>query len=34
MKPWFLVVFIAGLGFFIGVVIYIIDVLTLATRKA
>jgi nitric oxide reductase subunit B len=33
MRPWFLVVFIAGLGFFTGVVIYIIDVLTLATKK-
>ncbi len=33
MKPWFLVVFFAGLGFLIGVVIYIIDVLKIATHK-
>jgi nitric oxide reductase subunit B len=34
MRPWFKAVFFAGLGFFIGVVIYITDVLILATRKA
>jgi len=34
MRPWFIAVFIGGLGFFIGVVIYIIDVLSLATKKS
>ena len=33
MKPWFIAVFIAGLGFFIGVILYVIDVLKLATQK-
>lgn len=33
MKPWFMVVFFAGIGFFIGVVIYIIDVLKIITQK-
>jgi hypothetical protein len=33
MRPWFKAVFFAGLGFFIGVIVYIIDVLTLAMRK-
>jgi nitric oxide reductase subunit B len=34
MKPWFMGVFFAGLGFFIGVLIYIVDVLQLATKKS
>ncbi|MBM4309027.1 MAG: nitric-oxide reductase [Deltaproteobacteria bacterium] len=33
MKPWFFAVFIAGLGFFVGVLLYIIDVLKIATKK-
>jgi hypothetical protein len=33
MRPWFMAVFFGGLGFFIGVIIYIIDVLKLATIK-
>jgi hypothetical protein len=33
MRPWFMVVFIGGLGLFTGVIIYIIDILTLATKK-
>jgi nitric oxide reductase subunit B len=34
MKPWFIAVFIAGLGFFIGVILYVIDVLSLAMKKS
>jgi nitric oxide reductase subunit B len=34
MKPWFIAVFIAGLGFFAGVILYIIDVLSLAMKKS
>jgi nitric oxide reductase subunit B len=34
MKPWFIAVFIAGLGFFIGVILYIVDVLKMATQKS
>jgi nitric oxide reductase subunit B len=34
MRPWFIAVFIGGLGFFIGVLIYIIDVLSLAMKKS
>jgi nitric oxide reductase subunit B len=33
MRPWFMVVLFGGLGLFIGVIIYIIDVLKLATKK-
>jgi len=33
MRPWFMAVFFGGLGFFIGVVIYIVDVLSLAMKK-
>jgi hypothetical protein len=33
MKPWFKVVFFGGLGFFIGVLIYIFDVLKLAATQ-
>jgi nitric oxide reductase subunit B len=33
MRPWFMIVFFTGIGFFIGVVIYIIDVLSLAMGK-
>ena len=33
MRPWFMVVLLGGLGLFTGVMIYIIDVLTLACRK-
>ena len=33
MRPWFMAVFFGGLGFFIGVIIYIIDVLQMATRR-
>ena len=34
MRPWFIVVLLGGLGLFIGVIIYIVDVLTLATKKS
>jgi nitric oxide reductase subunit B len=34
MRPWFMAVFFSGLGFFIGVIIYIVDVLKLATQKS
>jgi hypothetical protein len=34
MRPWFIAVFFSGLAFFIGVIIYIYDVLALATKKA
>jgi nitric oxide reductase subunit B len=34
MRPWFMAVFFSGLAFFVGVIIYIYDVLTLATKKA
>lgn len=34
MKPWFLVVFFSGLGFLMGVVIYIVDVLKIVTHKS
>lgn len=33
MKPWFIAVFIGGLGFFVGVILYIVDVLKIATHK-
>jgi nitric oxide reductase subunit B len=33
MRPWFIAVFFGGIGLFIGVIIYIVDVLTLASRK-
>lgn len=33
MRPWFIAVLVGGLGFFIGVVIYIVDVLKIATHK-
>jgi nitric oxide reductase subunit B len=33
MKPWFKVVFFGGLGFFIGVLIYIFDILKLAATQ-
>jgi len=33
MKPWFMLVFFAGIGFTVGVVLYIIDVLKIATAK-
>jgi nitric oxide reductase subunit B len=33
MRPWFIVVFLGGLGLFTGVIIYIIDVLQMATRR-
>jgi nitric oxide reductase subunit B len=33
MRPWFMAVFFSGLGFFVGVIIYIVDVLTLVTQK-
>ena len=33
MRPWFMVVFFGGLGLFIGVIIYVTDVLKLASRK-
>jgi len=33
MKPWFKAVFFGGLGFFIGVLIYIYDIIKLATTK-
>jgi nitric oxide reductase subunit B len=34
MRPWFMVVLFGGLGLFTGVIIYIIDVLSLATKKS
>jgi len=34
MRPWFMGVFFAGLGFFIGVIIYIVDVLILAMKRS
>jgi nitric oxide reductase subunit B len=34
MRPWFMAVFFGGLGLFVGVMIYIVDVLTLATSKS
>jgi nitric oxide reductase subunit B len=33
MRPWMMAVFFTGLGFLIGVIIYIVDVLILVTRK-
>jgi cbb3-type cytochrome oxidase subunit 1 len=33
MRPWFMIVFFGGLGLFIGVIIYIIDVLSLTMEK-
>jgi len=33
MRPWMMGVFFSGLGFFVGVIIYIVDVLKLATKK-
>jgi len=33
MKPYFMVVFFGGIEFFIGAVIYIIDVLKLSIKK-
>jgi hypothetical protein len=34
MRPWFVVVLLGGLGLFAGVIIYMIDVLSLATKKS
>jgi nitric oxide reductase subunit B len=34
MRPWMMGVFFTGLGFLIGVIIYIVDVLTLVTKKS
>jgi len=34
MRPWFMIVFFGGLGLFIGVIIYIIDVLSLTIKKS
>jgi phage shock protein PspC (stress-responsive transcriptional regulator) len=34
MRPWFMIVLFGGLGLFTGVIIYIIDVLSLATKKS
>ncbi|MEW6374470.1 MAG: cbb3-type cytochrome c oxidase subunit I, partial [Thermodesulfobacteriota bacterium] len=34
MRPWFMGVFFAGIGFFVGVLIYIINILKLALKKA
>ncbi len=34
MRPWMMGVFFTGLGFFVGVLIYVVDVLTLVTKKA
>jgi len=34
MRPWMMGVFFSGLGFFVGVLIYVVDVLTLVTKKA
>ncbi len=34
MRPWMMGVFFSGLAFFIGVIIYIYDVLALATKRA
>jgi len=34
MRPWLMGVFFAGIGFFAGVVIYIIDVLSIALKKS
>jgi hypothetical protein len=34
MRPWFMIVLFGGLGLFIGVMIYIIDILQLALKKA
>jgi nitric oxide reductase subunit B len=34
MRPWFMAVLFGGLGFFVGVLIYIVDVLTLVTKKS
>jgi nitric oxide reductase subunit B len=33
MRPWFMIVLLGGLGLFTGVIIYIIDILTLATKQ-
>jgi phage shock protein PspC (stress-responsive transcriptional regulator) len=33
MRPWFMIVLFGGLGLFTRVIIYIIDILTLAARK-
>ena len=33
MRPWMMGVFFTGLGFFVGVLIYVVDVLTLALKK-
>jgi nitric oxide reductase subunit B len=33
MRPWFMGVFFAGIGFFIGVIIYITDVLRICLRR-
>jgi nitric oxide reductase subunit B len=33
MRPWFMAVFFGGIGFFVGVIIYIIDVLKLASTR-
>jgi hypothetical protein len=34
MRPWFMAVLFGGLGFFVGVLIYIVDVLTLVMKKS
>ncbi len=34
MRPWMMAVFFTGLGFLIGVIIYIVDVLILVTKKS
>jgi nitric oxide reductase subunit B len=34
MRPWFMIVLLGGLGLSIGVIIYIIDILTLASKKS
>jgi nitric oxide reductase subunit B len=34
MRPWMMGVLFSGIGFFIGVIIYVYDVLALATKKA
>jgi VIT1/CCC1 family predicted Fe2+/Mn2+ transporter len=34
MRPWMMGVFFTGLGFLIGVIIYIADVLILVTKKS
>jgi VIT1/CCC1 family predicted Fe2+/Mn2+ transporter len=33
MRPWMMAVFFTGLGFLIGVIIYVVDVLILVTKK-